>query len=69
MIKDVESLKCIKVYIGKQLKDIATWDNVDESEVHARFDELQCLETYLDFLIAKDTDKLDEHYEKLFGKD
>lgn len=69
MIKDVESLKCIKVYIGKQLKDITTWDDVDEIEVNARVDELQCLETYLDFLIAKDTDTLDEHYEKLFGKD
>lgn len=67
VIKDVESLKCIKVYIGKQLKDIATWD--DDDECAARIDELQCLETYLDFLIAKDTDTLDEHYEKMFGKD
>lgn len=69
MVKDVESLKYIKVYIGKQLKDIATWDDADECEVNARVDELQCLETYLDFLIAKDTDTLDEHYDKLFGKD
>lgn len=69
MVKDVESLKCLKVYISKQLRDIATWDDVDESEINARVDELQCLETYLDFLIAKDTDALDEHYEKLFGKD
>lgn len=67
MIKDVESLKCLKVYIGKQLKDIPTW--ADDDECAARIDELQCLETYLDFLIAKDTNKLDEHYEKLFGKD
>lgn len=69
MVKDIESLKCLKVYIGKQLKDIATWDDVDESEVAARVDELQCLETYLDFLIAKDTDTLDEYYDKMFGKD
>lgn len=69
MIKDVESLKCIKVYIGKQLKDIVTWEDVDKSEVNARVDELQCLETYLDFLIAKDTGTLDEHYDKMFGKD
>lgn len=69
MVKDVESLKFLKVYVGKQLKDIATWDGEDESEVNARIDELQCLETYLDFLIAKDTDTLDEHYEKLFCKD
>lgn len=69
MTKDVESLKCLKVYIGKQLKDISTWDDVDESEVKARVDELQCLETYLDFLIAKDTDTLDEHYDNLLGKD
>lgn len=67
MIKDVESLKCLKVYISKQIKDIPTW--AEEEECNARIDELQCLETYLDFLIAKDTDTLDEHYEKMFGED
>lgn len=34
----------------------------------ARIDELQCLETYLDYLIARDNGTLDEHYEKLLGE-
>ena len=62
----VESLKCLKVYISKQYKDIETWED-DESGVNeARIDELQCLETYLDYLIAKETDTLDEYYDKMF---
>lgn len=31
-------------------------------------DELQCLETFLDYLIARDNGTLDEHYEKLLGE-
>lgn len=61
----VESLKCIKVYISKQYKDIDTWEDVDDEVKESRIDELQCLETYLDYLIAKETNTLDEHYDKM----
>lgn len=62
----VESLKCLKVYISKQYKDIETWEDDESGANEARVDELQCLETYLDYLIAKETDTLDEHYDKMF---
>ena len=62
----VESLKCLKVYIGKQYKDIETWEHEEDEIKEGRIDELQCLETYLDYLIAKETNTLDEHYDKMF---
>lgn len=62
----VESLKCLKVYIGKQYKDIETWEHEEDEVKEGRIDELQCLETYLDYLIAKETNTLDEHYDKMF---
>lgn len=62
----VESLKCLKVYISKQYKDIETWEDDESGNNEARIDELQCLETYLDYLIAKETDTLDEYYDKMF---
>lgn len=62
----VESLKNLKVYIGKQYKDIPTFEFESDDVKGARIDELQCLETYLDYLIAKETDTLDEHYDSLF---
>ena len=63
----VESLKCLKVYLSKQYKDIETWEHEDDEVKEGRIDELQCLETYLDYLIAKETNTLDEHYDKMFG--
>lgn len=65
----VESLKRLKVYISKQYKDIETWENDESGNNEARIDELQCLETFLDYLIAKETDTLDEHYDKMFPKE
>jgi len=62
----VESLKHLKVYIGKQYKDIPTFEFESDEVKDARIDELQCLETYLDYLIAKETNTLDEHYDKMF---
>ena len=62
----VESLKCLKVYISKQYKDIETWEHEEDEVKEGRIDELQCLETYLDYLIAKETNTLDEHYDKMF---
>ena len=62
----VESLKRLKVYISKQYKDIETWKDDESGNNEARIDELQCLETFLDYLIAKETDTLDEHYDKMF---
>ena len=62
----VESLKNLKVYICKQYKDIPTFEFESEKVKDARIDELQCLETYLDYLIAKETNTLDEHYDKMF---
>lgn len=62
----VESLKNLKVYIGKQYKDIPTFEFESDEVKDARIDELQCLETYLDYLIAKETNTLDEHYDKMF---
>lgn len=62
----VESLKCLKIYISKQYKDIETWEHEEDEVKEGRADELQCLETYLDYLIAKETNTLDEHYDKLF---
>lgn len=63
----VESLKCLKVYLSKQYKDIETWEHEEDEVKEGRIDELQCLETYLDYLIAKETNTLDEHYDKMFG--
>ena len=63
----VESLKCLKVYLSKQYKDIETWEHEEDKVKEGRIDELQCLETYLDYLIAKETNTLDEHYDKMFG--
>lgn len=63
----VESLKNLKVYIGKQYKDIPTFEFESDDVKDARIDELQCLETYLDYLIAKETDTLDEHYDNMFA--
>ena len=65
----VESLKRLKVYISKQYKDIETWKDDESGNNEARIDELQCLETFLDYLIAKETDTLDEHYDKMFSKE
>ena len=48
----VESLKCLKVYLSKQYKDIETWEHEEDEVKEGRIDELQCLETYLDYLIA-----------------
>ena len=62
----VESLKRLKVYISKQYKDIETWKDDESGNNEARIDELQCLETFLDYLIAKETDTLDEYYDKMF---
>ena len=62
----VESLKYLKVYIDKQYKDIPTFEFESDEVKDARIDELQCLETYLDYLIAKETNTLDEHYDKMF---
>lgn len=62
----VESLKCLKVYLSKQYKDIETWEHEEDEVKEGRIDELQCLETYLDYLIAKETNTLDEHYDKMF---
>lgn len=68
MIKiSVESLKNLKVYIGKQYKDIPTFEFESDEVKDARIDELQCLETYLNFLIAKETDTLDEYYDNMFA--
>lgn len=63
----MSSLQCLKVYIEKQKKDIPTW--ADEDEQSYRLDELQCLETYLDYLIHKEAGTLDEYYDNLYGKD
>ena len=63
----VESLKCLKVYLSKQYKDIETWKHEEDEVKEGRIDELQCLETYLDYLIAKETNTLDEHYDKMFA--
>ena len=63
----VESLKCLKVYLSKQYKDIETWEHEDDEVKEGRIDELQCLETYLDYLIAKETDTLDEYYDNMFA--
>lgn len=63
----VESLKCLKVYLSKQYKDIETWEHEEDEVKEGRIDELQCLENYLDYLIAKETNTLDEHYDKMFG--
>ena len=63
----VESLKNLKVYIGKQYKDIPTFEFESDDAKDARRDELQCLETYLNFLIAKETDTLDEYYDNMFA--
>ena len=63
----VESLQCLKVYLSKQYKDIETWEHEEDEVKEGRIDELQCLETYLDYLIAKETNTLDEHYDKMFG--
>ena len=62
----VESLKYLKVYLSKQYKDIETWEHEEDEVKEGRIDELQCLETYLDYLIAKETNTLDEHYDKMF---
>lgn len=62
----VESLKCLKVYLSKQYKDIETWEHEEVEVKEGRIDELQCLETYLDYLIAKETNTLDEYYDKMF---
>lgn len=63
----VESLKRIKVYICNQYKDINAWEDVEDEVKEARIDELQCLETFLDYLIAKETDTLDEYYDNMFA--
>lgn len=63
----VESLKNLKVYIGKQYKDISTFEFESDDVKDARIDQLQCLETYLSFLIAKETDNLDEYYDNMFA--
>ena len=59
-----DALQRLKNYINNQYKDINTWDDIKE----ARIDELQCLETFLYYLIARDNGTLDEHYEKLLGE-
>ena len=59
----VESLKCLKVYIGERSK---AWEDDESGNNEVRIEELQCLETYLDYLIAKETDTLDEYYDKMF---
>ena len=63
----VESLKRLKVYLSKQYKDIETWEHEEDGVKKGRIDELQCLETYLDYLIAKETDTLDEYYDNMFA--
>lgn len=63
----VESLKRLKVYLSKQYKDIETWEHEEDEVKDARIDDLQCLETYLNFLIAKETDTLDEYYDNMFA--
>ena len=63
----VESLKRIKVYICNQYKDINTWEDVEDDVKEGRIDELQCLETFLDYLIAKETETLDEYYDNMFA--
>lgn len=63
-----DALQRLKNYINNQYKDIKTWDDSDPATKEARIDELQCLETYLDYLIARDNGTLDEHYEKLLGE-
>jgi len=63
-----DALQRLKNYINNQYKDIKTWDDSNPATKEARIDELQCLETYLDYLIARDNGTLDEHYEKLLGE-
>ena len=63
----VESLKRLKVYIGKQYKDIPTFEFESDDVKDARIDELQSLETFLNFLIAKETGTLDEYYDNMFA--
>lgn len=62
-----ESLKNLKVYISRQYKDIPTFEFESDEVKAARIDELQCLETYLDYLIAKETNTLDGHYDNMFA--
>lgn len=66
-----DALQRLKNYINNQYEDIKTWDEGSLTEsisIKARIDELQCLETYLDYLIARDNGTLDEHYDNMFGE-
>lgn len=63
----LEVLQAIKNYISKQYGDIPTWEKDDDVMV-GRIDELQCLETLLDFKIALQTDTVDEHYDVMYGE-
>lgn len=58
----------LKNYIARQYKDIETWEDANPATKEARIDELQCLETYLDYLIAEEAGTLEQHYAKLFGE-
>lgn len=68
-IKDtaVECLTRLKSYINKQYDDIPTWDS-DPTSKAARIDELQCIDTLISHMLAKQTDSEDSHYEQMFGE-
>lgn len=53
-----ENLTKIKNYIRFQCKDINSSDDIDHKE--ARIDELQSIETLVDFLIQKENGEFNE---------
>lgn len=62
----IECLTRIKNYIGKQYADIPTWESSETSKA-ARLDELQCMDTLVSYMLAKQTDSLDSHYDVMYG--
>lgn len=63
----VECLTRLKTYINKQYADIPTWDS-DPTSKAARIDELQCIDTLVSHMLAKQTDSEDAHYQQMFGE-
>lgn len=63
----IEVLKHIETYVHKQLKDIPTWNDVEDDIKNARIDELQCLDTFIQYKLALQTDSVDDHYNAMFG--